>query len=231
MRQVNREQGIENRGPRSLFYICYLLFVICYLLSCSQTEPRIPFGFIELVYYQDVGGPIERFSFFIIAEDDDGMENLGDLYLYNDYEQLRWHLSSDEWVTFIEDGKTWIGTWSIANDENDTLPRGQYRVVLLNKGGEKAERLLTFDAPEQPRLPFPTLEIDQGQYTVSSLYAKNQLVCYDDSGSFLQTAALSSMSGSIADLGISSTARTAALWAQDALYSTSAFTNVVQIER
>ena len=213
-----------------LFTIHYSLFT-CLLLSCSQTEPRIPFGFIELVYYQDSGGPLERFSFFIIAEDDDGIENLGDLYLYNDYEQLRWHISSDEWVTYTESGNTWIGTRSIANLENDTLPRGQYRAVLVNKGGERAERLITFDAPAAARLPFPSLEISEGQYTVNSLYPVNRLVCYDESGNYLVTVTLDSLAGSMGDLSVPDNARTAALWAQDSQFFTSAFTNVASIQR
>ena len=218
-------------GPRSLFFIFLFSFFTCLLLSCSQTEPRIPFGFIELVYYQDAGGPLERFSFFIIAEDDDGIENLGDLYLYNDYEQLSWHIASDEWVTLTESGNTWIGTRSIANLENETLPRGQYRAVLINKGGEKAERLLSFDAPAAMRLPFPSLEINEGRYTVNSLYPVNRLVCYDDSGNFQQTVLLDSLTGSIANLSLSDNSRTAALWAQDAQFWTSAFTNVAAIQR
>ena len=221
----------RNKWRLISFYFLLFTFFTCLLVSCSRTEPRIPFGFIELVYYQDSGRPLERFSFFIIAEDDDGIENLGDLYLYNDYEQLRWHIASDEWVTYTESGRTWIGTRSITNNENDILPRGQYRAVLLNKGGEKAERHFSFDAPEQPRLPFPSLEIDQGRYTINSLYAVNRLVCYDLSGNYIQTITLGNLSGSIAELGISPNARTAALWAQDSLYSTSAFTNVQQIQQ
>jgi len=73
-----------------------VLGILAFAVSCSRTEPSIPYGFLELTYYQDRERPLERFSFFIIAEDDDGTENLADLYLYHDREQLRWHLSSDD---------------------------------------------------------------------------------------------------------------------------------------
>jgi hypothetical protein len=182
-----------------------------------------------MVYYQDRGKPVEYFSFFIIAEDEDGIENLADLYLYHDREQLRWHIPSDDWVSYTENGRTWVGSRSIAIGDGEGLPRGQYRAVLVNKGGEKSERNFSFDAPEDPVFPFPSLEISQGRYTVSSAYPENRLVCYDGQGYHVYTASLGSLAGSISELGIPSSAQTAALWAQDAQRFTSAFTDVTAI--
>jgi len=203
-----------------------LLLLALLFSSCSKSEPVISFGFIQLVYYQDKDTPQERFSFFIIPEDEDGVENLDELYLYHDRDQLRWQVTSNDWVSYVADGTTWIGTRSIAIGENEHLPRGQFRAVLVNKGGEKSERNFTFDAPEEPRFPFPTLEIAGGRYTVDSAYPQNRLICYDEKGNFVFSANLANLSGSIAELGIPSQARTAALWAEDAQYFTSAYTNV-----
>jgi hypothetical protein len=206
------------------------LFLAIFLTgACSRTEPKIAFGFIELVYYQNGSRPEERFSFFIIPEDDDGIENLGDLYLYHDHEQLRWHITSEDWVSYEHEGKTWIGTRSIAIGSGESLPRGQYRAVLVNKGGEKSERDFSFDAPVNPRFPFPTLIISGNVYVVNSSYPENRLVCYDEQGNFVETIRLVGLSGSIDDLGIPSQARTAALWAEDPQYFTSAFTDVASL--
>jgi hypothetical protein len=198
-------------------------------LSCSRTEPQITFGFIELVYYQSNDKPEERFSFFIIPEDEEGIENLEDLYLYHDREQLRWHLNCNDWVSYVHEGTTWIGSRSIAIGEGESLPRGQYRAVLVNKGGEKSERNFGFDAPEEPRFPFPVLTISGGSYTADSAYPINRLLCYDEQGNHIFSVNLSSLSGSVADLGIPSQARTAALWAEDAQYFTSAMTYVAAL--
>jgi len=208
-----------------------VLFILLLAVSCSRTEPKIAFGFIELVYYQDNNKPQERFSFFIIPEDEEGIENLADLYLYHDREQLRWHIKSEDWISYVQDGKTWIGTRSIAIGEDETLPRGQYRAVLVNKGGEKSERNFSFDAPEEPRFPFPALDITNGLYTVNSQYPSNRLVCYDEQGNYISTVNLSNLSGQIIDLNIPNNARTAALWAEDTQYFTSAFTYVTTIRR
>ena len=208
-----------------------LTSLLVFVFSCSRSEPKITFGFIELVYYQEKDRPQERFSFFIIPEDEDGIENLADLYLYHDYEQLRWHISSGDWITYEHEGKTWIGTRSIAIHEGETLPRGQYRAVLVNKGGEKSERTFSFDAPEDPRFPFPSLVISDGRYTINSSYPVNRLVCYDDGGSYINTETIASLSGTVESLGLSSQARSVALWAEDAQYFTSALTDVVSVRR
>ena len=216
-------EKLKNTGFFLLVVICCLFF------SCSRTEPKIVFGFIELVYYQTNGKPQERFSFFIIPEDDEGIENLEELFLYHDREQLRWHLKSDDWVSFTRDEKTWIGSRSITIADDETLPRGQFRAVLVNKGGEKSERNFSFDAPAESRFPFPVLQISGGRYTVTSSYPVNRLVFYDREGSYFSTINLQTLNGSISDLNIPSNVVSAALWAEDAQYFTSAYTDAVAV--
>ena len=208
-----------------------VLFILVLAVSCTRNEPKIAFGFIELVYYQDRNKPQERFTFFIIPEDEEGIDNLADLYLYHDREQLRWHINSEDWVSYVHDKKTWIGSRSIAIGEDEILPRGQYRAVLVNKSGEKSERNFSFDAPEVPRFPFPFLEISGGRYIVNSLYPSNRLVCYDDQGNYVHTVNLINLNGQLSELDIPPNARTVALWAEDTQYFTSAYTNVTTIRR
>jgi hypothetical protein len=218
---------MSKKARPILFFIAAVLLTS--LPSCSRTEPKISYGFIELVYYQAEEKPEERFSFFIIPDDEDGVENLDELYLYNDREQLRWQIKNEDWISYEEEGQTWIGSRSIAMDEDESLPRGQYRAVLVNKGGEQSERNFSFDAPEDPRFPFPMLSINEGQYTVNSSYPENRFICYDQQGNMVSVVPVSALSGAIQDLEIPSNARTAALWSEDSLYFTSALTDVVSI--
>ncbi|GHV61141.1 hypothetical protein AGMMS49587_04510 [Spirochaetia bacterium] len=173
---------------------------------------------------------MERFSFFVISEDDNGLENLADLRLYHDREGLRWILNSDDWVSYESEGQTWIGSRSIAMSGDDTLPRGQYRAVLVNKGGEKTERTFTFDAPENNRFPFPRLSVTEGQYQADSKYPENKFICYDEQGNFIKTIPLGNLAGGISELDIPSSVRTVALWADDPEYFTSALTDMVSIQ-
>jgi hypothetical protein len=194
--------------------------------SCSTSKPEISYGFMNLVLYEGESGPAEHFSFFVIAEDEDGVENLEELYLYHDREQLRWKIKNDEWVSYTHNNKTWIGSRSITTQDG-TLPRGVYRAVLVNKGGEKGERLFTYDA--DVRHPFPKIVIENGIYTVNSEWTSNRLVCYDRAGNYISTVDLKSFSGSVSQLNLPSGSATVALWAEDPAYYLSAFTKVVSV--
>lgn len=202
----------------------FLIMTVLLSVSCTNTRPEITYGYLQLVVYQSDMGPREHFSFFIVPKDDDGIENLSELYLYHDREQLRWEIKSSEWVSYTQDGRTWIGTRSISVREGG-LPRGVYRAVLVNKGGERTERNFTFDG--SVRFPFPELRISGGIYTVNSQWPVNKLVCYDSSGDYAGTVELSSLTGNIADLKLPPNAKTAALWAEDEVNFCGAFTNVV----
>jgi hypothetical protein len=199
-------------------------------LSCSRAEPSIAFGTLRLVYFQAAqGGFEERFSFFVIPEDDDGIEDLADLYLYHDREGLCWHLTAEDWVEVKNEGQTWIGSRSIAMIEDETLPRGQFRAVLVDKGGEQTERLFSFDAPREAPHPFPFLHVSEGRYTIESDYPEHYVVCYDNAGAFLKNVPLERHEGEIAALDLPKETRAIALWAEDGDYFTSALTDVVSI--
>ena len=216
--------------PFNFLSVFVPLLLICLpALSCSRTEPRIPFGFIELNYYPGDTRPIEHFSFFVIAEDDDGMENLSELRLIHDREGLEWIISSEDWIHHEEDGKHWVGSRSIAMTGDNTLPRGQYRAVLVNKGGEKSERLLVFDAPEDPRYPYPFLRIEEGIYRIDSRYPANSFLVYDQQGNIIRTLTVPYLEGPVSALGLPNNARFLALWAQDEEYHTSAMTEAVPV--
>jgi len=215
------------KNKRFIKHIIILTVFIFTLTVCSRTKPEVKFGFIQLVLYQGDEKPEEFYSFFILPEDEDGMENLDEMYIYHDREQLRWHLKNDEWVSYKQDEKTWIGTRSLTVQDGLTLPRGVYRVVLMNKGGEKGERSFTYDGG--PRFPFPEIEIENGQYVINSKWPSNRLVCFDRAGNYLSVVDVISLTGSVSQLNLLSSVRSVALWAEDAGYYCSAYTNVVSI--
>jgi len=217
---------MNKRMPPISFFTA-LVFALVQAVSCTNSRPEISYGFLQLVLYQTDSVPKEQFSFFIIPEDEDGIENLDELYLYHDKEQLRWKIQSGDWIKYAQDGKDWIGTRSIAVREGG-LPRGVYRAVLVNKGGESTERSFTFDGVV--RFPFPEIEISGGVYTVKSRWPVNRLVCYDSSGNYSATITLASLTGSVSELRLPSSVRTAALWAEDEGNFCSAFTEVVSVQ-
>ena len=218
-----------KRIPKQFPALIAALCLLFGFFSCSRSEPEILYGFIELVYYPETARPVERYSFFILPEDDDGVENLSELNLYHDTEGLRWIFSHNDWVQYEDEGKIWIGSRNIAMVDDAPLPRGQYRAVLVNKGGEKTERRFTFDGPEEPLHPFPVFSVSDGIYQIESSYPVNKLICYDQQGTPVQTLTLSETEGSVWDLQFSGNVRTAALWAEDPEYYTSAITEAAVV--
>lgn len=203
-----------------------LLCILFSLTFCSRAKPDITYGFLQLVLYKEDSGVKEYLSFFIIPHDEDGIENLDKLYLYNDSEQLRWEFTSEDWITHQDDYRLWIGSRSITVEEG-TLPRGVYRAVLVNKGGESAERSFSYDG--STRFPFPELVISEGSYSVISQWPSNRLLCYDSSGNFVNEITLESLTGRVADLNLRSNVVTVALWTEDEDNACSAYTNVVPV--
>ena len=220
---------MRNRYNKILIYVL-LLMLFSTLFSCDRSEPKIAFGFISLTYYQERDKFVERYSFFILPEDNDGFENLEDLYLYHDMDQLRWHLKSSDWIKFSKGGKDWIGSRSISIQEGESLPRGKFRAVLINKGGEKTEKYFSFDGPEDPRFPFPTLEISNGRYAVNSAYPNNYLIFYNERGEILNSVKLTSLENSLSIVNFQQGARSASLWAEDPEHFTSVLTNAASIQ-
>ena len=223
-----------NKIMKIVFSRVLLIFFAIYLLtgfiSCSREEPEIVFGYIDLVLYSGRDNTYEeRYSFFIIANDDDGVDNLSELYLYHDREGLRWLISAEDWVRHEEDGITWIGSRSIAMHEGSPMPRGQYRAVLVNRGGESTERRFTYDGPAEPPHPFPSLSISDGIYRIDSDYPLSHFVGYDMQGRAIQTLTITEKEASITTLRLSSNVRSVALWAEDPEYQLSAFTEAVPL--
>lgn len=196
-------------------------------VSCSQAAPRIDSASLRLTYRQ---GGAERLSFFVLADDDDGTLDLDELHLLHDRAQLYWTLSSKDWIIVERVGETWIGTHSIAMDGDGKFPRGSYRVVLTDKGGDRAERSISFSPPLAPQRAFPAINAGGGRYRIRSAYPKNTIVAYDGSGAPVKTAAVKAGEGRIADLELGQAAESIALWAEDDESGVAAMTEPVSLK-
>ena len=221
-------RGYSLKCKKIPFVTLIPLVVFC-LFSCSQAAPEITHGSLELVYYENGGNPVERFTFFVLPHDDDGIEDLEELWLYHDWDGLSWQLTSKNWVKETVSGDTWIGSRAIAMEDGSDLPRGQYRAVLTDKGGNRSERLFSFDAPPELERPFPFLDIIGDEYRIDSQYPQQNLLVYDNAGNYLSTVTPSSLEGKVSALGLPSQAESLSLWARDPNRSVSAFTDIVPL--
>jgi hypothetical protein len=185
---------------------------------------------MALNYIEQDAAPVPTLNFFVIANDDDGYEDLAELRLYNDYEGLVWSFTPETWTRYDESGNTWLGSNKIVMAAGgEAFPSGQYRAMLIDKGGERTERTFGFDIPAIPRYPFPKLTIVENNYKVDSEYPESYLACYNTDGSYRNSIKLESTTGDIASLRLGSDILSVALWARDTTHSTSALTKMIPI--
>jgi hypothetical protein len=218
-----------GKVPSRLVAGVFVPLAVAALASCSQAAPRLVAVSFKLIYRQSGPSYVERLSCFAFAEDEDGDADLEELRIVNDRAQLYWQLTSQDWISVVKTGQTWFGSHTLSMPDGGKIPRGVYRIVLLDKGGERDERTMSFEAPLASERPFPSLSFIEGRFAVSSAYPKNLLVVYGASGTVLRSVELSAKSGAIADLSLGQTARSAALWAEDEAGSVAVLTDPVPL--
>ncbi|AEJ19626.1 hypothetical protein [Gracilinema caldarium] len=221
---------MHRNHPGITIVLLSFVFINLNLLSCSRSAPQIQNYILKLIYNEDADGIREQLSLFVLAQDEDGKEDLDSLYIINDEQQLYWTLKSTEWITVNKDGQLWVGSHRLTMVDGQPLPRGLYRLILTDLGGERAERTIGLDAPLQSRYPFPRLIINGDAFTVISFYPKNTLLCYDMEGTMTRSIPLSSLSGNLKGLGLSTATTDIALWAEDPDAQVGAITKTVSIK-
>lgn len=190
-----------------------VLFVIFLFISCSQNNPKITEGYIGLCYYNNSGRTEERYYVFVVPSDDDGIEDIEEMYISHEKEGLEWKLATADWISIDAAGKTWIGTHNLAMMDGEKLPRGVFKIELIDKAGMTGTTQVTFDVRDS-KYSFPKFSIENGRYTIVSEYPVNYFLCYNESGAFIRTIQLEHTEGEITSLSLPRDARTVALWAE-----------------
>lgn len=160
--------------------------------GCSVSTPEIAsIGARLVVVATDAdGGRDERLSLFASVADGDGVDDIDYLYVVHDGEELCWSLTRDDWLRDDSGAAVWLGSNSLDAPE-PTVPRGQYRVVLVDRAGERAERALTLSAPETSAYDPPAVRLSGDSVAVDSAYPVNTAFFFDSGGNVTYTAPVS----------------------------------------
>ncbi len=136
------------------------------------------------------GGRDERLSLFASVADGDGVDDIDYLYVVHDGDELCWSLTRDDWLRDDSGAAVWLGANSL-DAPGPTVPRGQYRVVLVDRAGERAERPLTLSAPETSAYDPPAVRLSGDSVVVDSAYPVNTAFFFDSGGNVTYTAPVS----------------------------------------
>lgn len=170
------------------------LLILTALAGCSGKPPELRTVSYQLNLFkpdaaEPEGGhaPFEKLSVFAQVVDEDGIKNLDTLYVIEDGAGLFWKLTPAGWVEREQGGDTWIGTNGIRMADFSPLPRGKYRLLITDKGGERVERefMLTSGVPDPARLP--RLSVSAGEISIRSAFEKTVLYVLDRSENSFKT--------------------------------------------
>ncbi len=167
--------------------LCALLVLV--LAGCAGKPPTISRVFARAIYVHDTGSgrKSETLGVFLVANDPEGLENLGAFYVINDDAELFWKVESGAWSTSTAEGESWIGSTSLFMPGSARLPAGPYRVVLQDAGGDTVEDTVTIPARAvgAADAAYPSSSVAGGIIRVSGPYAAYEVWTYSSDGRFV----------------------------------------------
>lgn len=130
------------------------------LAACTPRPPEIlrVEAEIRLVTDREIDREYEQLSLFLEGEDPDGFDDLDEVVLLNDNAGLYWRIDRSAWVVTRE-GR-WVGSAGLSMPLLSTFPRGAYRVLLYDAGGNSQETILSVEDPLRA-VPEPEVIVTQ----------------------------------------------------------------------
>lgn len=158
------------------------------------------------------GARYESLSVFGSIKDEDGIDNIAEIWIVQDDSAFAWMLSSADWIKGQDGSDDWIGGSSLATPEFGPLPRGGYRFIAVDAAGQKAELRFSV-AATAPDKPAPSLSYSaaDGRLSVQSDWTETLVLAFDSAGILLGSVAAPASQSSLAELFGSDKADRAAL--------------------
>jgi hypothetical protein len=116
--------------------------------------------------------------------DEDGAEDIEQIWVLNDRERLAWGFDNATWTKKTEGDAVWIGSAGLTLSDYSKIPKGEYRILVLDRAGERSERDFSVDA-DHPGTPAPVLALSGGSLSLGSAWPENVVLAYDAAGSLI----------------------------------------------
>lgn len=144
--------------------------------------------------------PREYLSLFAQARDEDGSADLAYLYVINDAAELCWTLSPENWSMTSDSGATWIGSNGLSAPDGEALPRGAWRLVLVDLAGQRSELDFSLSAPDSSGYKAPAIQLSGDNLSVGTGYDLYTVFFLDAADNVVKTAELTGRSASLDSL-------------------------------
>jgi hypothetical protein len=177
--------------------------------GCGNKLPEIAALEWRLETRPSAGGPdYESLSVFATIRDDDGLENVGELWILNDDSAMAWKLTDADWIKVAEGADAWIGASALASPELSGMPRGSYKLVVIDLAGQRAEREFRVSG-SFPDRPAPTIAFSGGELAIGSTWPETIVLAFDGTGALIASPGAQANGSLAAALGQDIAPRTA----------------------
>ena len=175
--------------------------MILFVTACSGSPPQISRISSQLLWVDDLllGRKHESLSLHVVANDEDGFEDIELLHLISDETELYWTLDTESWTLTEAEQEQWIGSNRITMADLAPLPRGDYRLLLADLGGDMDEEIFTLEtaAIKPESIPFPRAEIGGDRIVVEGIFDSYTLLVFTTADEFVKSVEIASEPGSI----------------------------------
>lgn len=160
------------------------------VFSCTGEPPQILQVYWELNVLNDIdaGRQYEVLSAFMNVNDSDGFDDIVNIYIIHDESEMFWTLDQNNWAIVRERDENWLGSNSISTANKTPLPRGDYRVLIVDAGGDRSEGSFYLDADsiDTKSIAFPVAEIEEREIFFTNVGAEFHLWIYTQSDDILK---------------------------------------------
>jgi hypothetical protein len=201
-RGLARPPSRAKASARTIAFAAFAALCIAFgplLASCGGKPPEVNVVDWRLELRPSKGGAYESLSVFSSLKDDDGIEDIEELWIIQDDEALSWKLTNADWTKKTEGADNWIGAAGLARNDYGQMPRGEYRVVAIDAAGERVEKAFKVDGAF-PDLPMPEIALEAGLIRAKSSWPETLVLAYDGTGALAGSASASAEAESLADL-------------------------------
>ena len=166
--------------------------------GCGNKLPEIATVEWRLETRPAEGGPdYESLSVFAAVKDEDGLDNIAEIWILNDDSALAWKLTDSDWTKAVEGGDTWMGASALATPTLAAMPRGQYRLIAIDAAGQRAEKdfSVTGAFPERPA---PSISNAGGTLTIDPSWPETLALAFDGTGALIASPGVATRAASLA---------------------------------
>ena len=169
---------IPGRAIRCLAVMIIVLMAFS-TTGCGSKMPEISAVEWRLETRSPESGFVyESLSVFASIKDDDGLDNISELWVRNDEAALAWKLTDVDWIKTTEGGDTWIGGSSLTTPEMTGMPRGTYRFVAIDVAGQRAEKEFQVSGGFPERKP-PSISFSDKTIAINSSWPETLVLAFD----------------------------------------------------